>query len=71
MPDKKATIKLKDKLRIGEAANLLGVTTTTLRRWDKSGFLKPESQIGPRNDRRYTKGQILQVLQSGIKGENQ
>lgn len=32
----------KEKLTVGEVAKLLGVTTTTLRNWDKSGKLKPE-----------------------------
>ncbi len=70
MPNKKAIIKLKETLRIGEAAKLLGVTTTTLRRWDNTGVLKA-IPMGARGDRRYTKEQILQVLHSGIKEENQ
>ena len=29
-------------LSIGGAANLLGVSITTLRRWDKDNYLKPD-----------------------------
>ena len=39
-------------LTIGEAANVLGVTTTTLRNWDKKGLLKPD-ELTKGGDRRY------------------
>ncbi len=29
-------------VNISEAARILGVTTTTLRNWDKKGLLKPD-----------------------------
>ena len=46
-----------DKLiTIGEAAELLGVSNTTLRRWEKSGKLVPERTAG--NQRRYRLSQI-------------
>ena len=46
-----------DKLiSIGEAAELLGVSNTTLRRWEKSGRLVPERTAG--NQRRYGLSQI-------------
>jgi len=46
-----------DKLiTIGEAAGLLGVSNTTLRRWEKSGKLVPERTAG--NQRRYRLSQI-------------
>jgi excisionase family DNA binding protein len=66
MTNKKATIKLKPTIRIGEAAKLLGVTTMTLRRWDKAGYLKA-IRLGNRNDRRYQKEIILKVLNEGLK----
>lgn len=66
MPNKKATIKLNNTLRISEAAQLLGVTTTTLRRWEKSGHILP-LRLGPRKDRRYEKKIILEILDKGIK----
>ena len=46
-----------DKLiTIGAAAELLGVSHTTLRRWEKSGRLVPERTAG--NQRRYRLSQI-------------
>lgn len=35
-----------DKIRISEAAKILGVTTQTLRNWEKSGKLLPERSAG-------------------------
>ena len=43
---------MKKMLTIGEAANVLGVTTTTLRNWDKKGLLKPD-ELTKGGDRRY------------------
>lgn len=40
-----------EKINIKEAANLLGVSTTTLRRWEASGKLSSERTVG--NHRRY------------------
>jgi len=39
-------------LRIQEAAKLLGVSTSTLRKWDNEGKL-PAVKISRRGDRRY------------------
>ncbi|HFA49412.1 MAG TPA: MerR family DNA-binding transcriptional regulator [Bacteroidetes bacterium] len=51
----------KDKLTVGEVAELLGITTTTLRNWDKSGKLKPERN--PDNKYRlYTMTDVKNVL---------
>ncbi len=51
----------KDKLTVGEVAELLGVTTTTLRNWDKSGKLKPERN--PENKYRlYAIDEVKNVL---------
>ncbi|MBQ4392556.1 MAG: MerR family DNA-binding transcriptional regulator, partial [Prevotella sp.] len=33
---------MKKLLSIGEAAKALGVTTTTMRNWDKNGMLHPD-----------------------------
>lgn len=66
MTNKISTIKLSPTLRIGEAAKLLGVTTTTLRRWDKVGYLKP-IRMGNRSDRRYKKEDVLKLLNEGLK----
>ena len=43
---------MKKMLTIGEAAHVLGVTTTTLRNWDKKGLLKPDALTHGGN-RRY------------------
>ena len=43
-------------LSIQEAANILGVSTKTLRRWEKKGILIPIRTSG--NQRRYTQGHI-------------
>lgn len=49
-----------NQITIKEAADLLGVTTTTLRRWDKEGKLKPVKTLG--GHRRYNKEEILKLL---------
>jgi putative resolvase len=66
MPSKKSTIKLANTLRISEAATLLGVTPTTLRRWEQAKYIEP-LRVGPRGDRRYTKEQLLKLLDQGIR----
>lgn len=66
MGKKTSSIKLPDTMRIGEAAHILHRTTMTLRRWDEAGLLKPH-RVGRRKDRHYTKQQILNVLEHGIK----
>ena len=43
---------MKKMLTIGDAAKALGVTTTTLRNWDKKGLLKPD-ELTKGGDRRY------------------
>lgn len=43
---------MKKMLTIGEAAKAIGVTTTTLRNWDKRGLLKPDD-LTKGGDRRY------------------
>ncbi len=44
-------------LRIQEAAKLLGVSTSTLRKWDNEGKL-PAVKISKRGDRRYRQQDI-------------
>ena len=43
---------MKKLLTIGEAAKALGVTTTTLRNWDKKGLLRPD-ELTRGGNRRY------------------
>ena len=47
-------------ISIGQAAKLLGVHVQTLRNWEKSGKLKPDS-ISPGGTRRYNLEHILQL----------
>ena len=42
---------MKRLITIGEASNILGVSISTLRRWDKDGRLKPEKTAS--GHRRY------------------
>lgn len=47
----------KEFLSIQEFANAIGVTTQTIRRWDKSGKLKPDHKT-PSGYRMYSRTQI-------------
>lgn len=54
------------KYRIGEFASLIGVTTTTLRHWEKEGLLIPsERSVG--SHRYYTDEQLVYVNNNGGK----
>ncbi len=48
-------------MTIREAAALVHVHVSTLRRWEKSGLLRPY-RVGRRGDRRYTRVQLLELL---------
>lgn len=52
-----------DLLGISEAAELLKVSKATIRRWTAGGYLKC-SRIGPRNERRFAKSDLLSLLSS-------
>lgn len=52
-----------DVLTIGEVAEILNVSTMTLRRWDKDGVLKAFRPSTTRQ-RRYHKKDVLTFLQS-------
>ena len=43
--------------RTAEAARMLGVHPSTLRRWDKTGILRPSYRT-PTGERRYTEADI-------------
>ena len=48
---------------ITEAAQILGVSVDTLRRWDKDGTLTVNRiKVGRREDRRYTESDISKAL---------
>ncbi len=57
-------MNIKDYITIKEAAELLGVDKTTLRRWDKAGKLKPYRH--PINSYRLYKKSDLEALLKGI-----
>ncbi|RUM59091.1 MAG: IS607 family transposase, partial [Persephonella sp.] len=50
---------MKKLLRIGEASQILGVSVSTLRRWEKEGKLKP-IRIG--KERRYDYDKLMEFL---------
>lgn len=57
-----AQLNLKDYLTIKEAAEFIGVSTATLRRWDKAGKLKAIKN--PMNNYRlYRKDELEAFLQ--------
>jgi excisionase family DNA binding protein len=66
MPRKKTTIKLPNLLTISQVAQILNLTTTTLRRWDDSGIFKA-IRVGKRGDRRYRNFDVINALKNGIK----
>jgi len=55
--------KLSKLIKIKDVAELLGVTKTTLRRWDKEGKLKA-IRIGQRGHRKYPKTEIERIIMS-------
>lgn len=57
----KQEMHMSELITIGEAAKTLGVTTTTLRRWDKSGKLRP-IRISDTGHRYYKKRDIELIL---------
>ena len=46
--------------RIAEAAKMLGVHPSTLRRWDEKGILRPSIRT-PTGERRYTEADLEAV----------
>jgi excisionase family DNA binding protein len=52
---------LPDLLTVGEVAELLRVSTLTIKRWGKRGKL-PAIRINSRGDRRYKKESVLWML---------
>ena len=52
---------LPDLLTVREVAEILRVSTLTIKRWGKRGKL-PAIRINSRGDRRYKKGAVLALL---------
>jgi excisionase family DNA binding protein len=48
-------------LTAGEAASLLNIHINTVRKWSNLGII-PSFRIGPRNDRRFRKGDLMTFL---------
>jgi len=62
MTDKTLELKnLPDLLTVKEVAQLLRVSTLTIKRWGKRGKL-PAIRINSRGDRRYRKESVLWLL---------
>jgi excisionase family DNA binding protein len=61
----KNTANIADYLTVGEAAEQLGVSRSTLRNWDKANKLKPYRH--PVNGYRLYRRQELEKLLTGIK----
>ena len=61
-------MNIKDYATIKEAAELLGVDKTTLRRWDKAGKLKPYRH--PINSYRLYKRSDIEQILKWIKNEH-
>ncbi|MBN7389383.1 MerR family transcriptional regulator [Mycobacteroides abscessus] len=49
-------------LSVGEAAELLGISTDTLRRWEKAGRI--QSCRTPTNHRRFNRAKVEELLTS-------
>jgi DNA (cytosine-5)-methyltransferase 1 len=61
----KQVAKLKDYLTVAEAAQVLGVSPSTLRNWDREGKLK--AQRHPVNEYRLYRREDLERLLRSIK----
>jgi excisionase family DNA binding protein len=53
-------------MTIGEAAALLHVHLSTLRRWEKSGWLR-STRVGPRGHRRYNRELMLKLAERAVR----
>ena len=55
----------KNFLSINEAAELLGISTKTLRRWEEKGLISPQRTVG--NQRRYSFQEIDRIARENLK----
>lgn len=56
-------MKMSNKISIGEAAKILGVTTKTVRTWDSQG--KIQSERTPNGHRRYDREEVARISTHG------
>jgi excisionase family DNA binding protein len=56
--------ELNKMLDVSEAAELIGVSKTTMRRYANEGRV-PVFRVGPGRHRRFRKGELLQFLEEG------
>lgn len=54
-------------LAVDEVAHFLGVHSSTVRRWEKTGLLK-SYPIGPRNNLRFKQEDILNFIDKNARG---
>ncbi len=54
-------------IAIGDVATMLGVSTKTLRRWDKVGTMRPAFRTAG-NHRRYDRHDVLESIRHGQAG---
>ena len=59
---------MNELLRVGEAAQYLGVTTGTIRRWEASGRLLGQ-RVGWRQDRRFCRDDLELMRKPGLRPE--
>jgi len=50
-------------LSVGEAASLIGVSVSTLQRWDRAGLLTAHRTVT--NQRRYRRSDLMAALKLG------
>ena len=53
----------------GEFAKLIGISSVTLRKWDKKGWLKPHHR-SPSGYRYYSEAQLSDYLNNGLSVES-
>ena len=64
---------MSNKLTTGQAAERMGVSVSTMQRWDRDGVLRPSFRTA-RNQRRYTVEQIdaaMRTSETHIKGNGE
>lgn len=55
-------------MTIREAAALLNVHLSTVRRWEKSGWLV-STRVGPRGHRRYSRQAVMKLVGTPLENE--